>query len=253
MTTAAIDIALPLFTGHLLGDFVLQTNRMVREKSRWAMLLLHAVIVTGVTYLLIGHWREWSLPLAVFLSHWLIDWLKVRWGKGGVVAFVIDQIAHLVVLTLLTVAWGCGETQLSFWAQQWGPRWWSLLAALSGLVLVVRVGGMLVGYWVQPYLDEIQKAVRSGNEHFRPTRGLTNGGRVIGQWERALIFLFVGLSQPAAVGFLVAAKSIFRFGELKDRENRMEAEYITIGTLMSFGWALAVSYPTWWLTRWLWG
>jgi hypothetical protein len=78
-------------------------------------------------------------------------------------------------------------------------------------------------------------------------RGLSNGGRVIGQWERALIFLFVAVNQPGAIGFLIAAKSIFRFGELKDRENRMEAEYITIGTLMSFGWATATAYATWWI------
>jgi len=60
----------------------------------------------------------------------------------------------------------------------------------------------------------------------------------------ALIFLFVSLGQPASIGFLVAAKSIFRFGELKDRGNRMEAEYITIGSLMSFGWAITTGYLT---------
>ena len=72
---------------------------------------------------------------------------------------------------------------------------------------------------------------------------------MIGQWERALIFLFVCSGQFGSIGFLVAAKSIFRFGELKDRDNRMEAEYITIGTLMSFGWALVSAYLTWWLAR----
>ena len=53
--------------------------------------------------------------------------------------------------------------------------------------------------------------------------------------------------QPAGVGFLVAAKSIFRFGELKEHHNRLEAEYITIGTLMSFAWGLAVVMGVEWL------
>ena len=35
----------------------------------------------------------------------------------------------------------------------------------------------------------------------------------------------------------------------KDRENRMEAEYITIGTLISFSWAIATSCLAWWLAR----
>jgi hypothetical protein len=40
---------------------------------------------------------------------------------------------------------------------------------------------------------------------------------------------------------LIAAKSIFRFGELKDSENRKEAEYILIGTFASFLFALVIS------------
>jgi len=51
-------------------------------------------------------------------------------------------------------------------------------------------------------------------------------------------------NMPSAVGFLVTAKSIFRFGELTKSQNRKEAEYITIGTLMSFGIAFAVSLVT---------
>jgi hypothetical protein len=62
--------------------------------------------------------------------------------------------------------------------------------------------------------------------------------------SRFLIYLFVLSGQLAGVGFLVAAKSVFRFGELKEHHNRLEAEYITIGTLMSFSWGLAASLIT---------
>ncbi|MDK2969458.1 MAG: hypothetical protein PWQ65_561, partial [Bacteroidota bacterium] len=37
---------------------------------------------------------------------------------------------------------------------------------------------------------------------------------------------------------LVAAKSVFRFGDLKDSGNRKLTEYILIGTLLSFGIAI---------------
>jgi hypothetical protein len=235
----------------LLGDFVLQTNRMVREKRQLGQLALHAAVVTFCSYLLAGRWSMWIVPVLVFVTHAAIDFAKVRWGRGGLVAFVLDQLAHLAVIVALARIFGALAPMPSFWAMLWHANWWAFLGAASAFILVVRVGGMLVGYWVQPYLDEIQHAAKTGTSEFRPTRGLTNGGRVIGQWERALIFLFVALGQPASVGFLIAAKSIFRFGELKDRENRMEAEYITIGTLMSFGWALAVSYPSWACVRWL--
>ncbi len=67
---------------------------------------------------------------------------------------------------------------------------------------------------------------------------------MIGQLERALIFLFVFVNQSAGIGFLIAAKSVFRFGEIKDHKHRMEAEYIIIGTLMSFGYGILVAYAT---------
>lgn len=243
-----VDLAAALIAGHLLGDFVFQTGWMVRQKRRLGVLALHSLVVAALSYALAGRWAIWWLPVIVLLTHALIDFVKVECGKGGLVAFVLDQLAHLAVLTVMAANAG----------QFGGLSWWThhyngtvpLLTVLSGLILAVRVGSLLVGYWVQPYLDEIQRRnPPSADSVHQPSRGLTTGGRVIGQWERALIFLFVGLGQPASIGFLVAAKSIFRFGELKDRENRMEAEYITIGTLMSFGWALAISYATWWLAR----
>lgn len=37
-----------------------------------------------------------------------------------------------------------------------------------------------------------------------------------------------------AIGFILAAKSIFRFGELKEAADIKKTEYIMIGTLLSF-------------------
>jgi hypothetical protein len=75
-------------------------------------------------------------------------------------------------------------------------------------------------------------------------RGFEKGGKIIGYLERALIFLFMFTAQPGSIGFLIAAKSIFRFGEIKERQNRLEAEYIIIGTLMSFGYGIFIAYAT---------
>ena len=75
-------------------------------------------------------------------------------------------------------------------------------------------------------------------------KGIDGGGEIIGLLERLLIFFFVLNGIWSAIGFLVAAKSIFRFGELKDRENRIEAEYILIGTLYSFSFGIFFSWLT---------
>ena len=55
------------------------------------------------------------------------------------------------------------------------------------------------------------------------------------------------MGQWQGVGFLLAAKSVFRFGDLNRSDDRKRTEYVLIGTLVSFGTAilaglLAVSF-----------
>lgn len=241
-----VEFALSLLVAHALGDFVLQTQRMVQGKDRWPVLGAHAGQHAILAYLLAGRWHAWTLPLLVLVTHALIDRVKAMCsGRRVVTVFLLDQLAHMIVIACLTLDLSAAE-DTSLWGLWLGADLSRVWVVTLGVIVCVRVAGILIGYWVRPYLQEIEAA--RGVVAIPPmARGLTNGGRTIGQWERALIFFFVLLGQPAGVGFLVAAKSIFRFGELKDRENRMEAEYITIGTLMSFGWALAVAYLTLWV------
>ncbi len=246
MSPAAIDLFLALLIGHLIGDFVLQTNHMAKNKRRVGVLCVHCLVVTTATYLCVARWDAWQIPLAVFASHAAIDAIKAAIGKDNATTFILDQFAHAAAL--VTLACYAGDVGgLSEWQMWLGHDVLRIWVVVAGAIVCIRAGGILIGYWVHPYLAEIRDAALVQNDPLQPgrSRGLTNGGRVIGQWERALIFIFVCLGQFGAIGFLVAAKSIFRFGELKDRENRMEAEYITIGTLMSFGWAIVTAWLTW--------
>ncbi len=56
----------------------------------------------------------------------------------------------------------------------------------------------------------------------------------MGFLERLFIFFFVVMNFWQGIGFLLAAKSIFRFGTLKNKREVGLTEYILIGTLMSF-------------------
>jgi hypothetical protein len=58
--------------------------------------------------------------------------------------------------------------------------------------------------------------------------------------ERLFVFTFVVMGRWEGIGFLMAAKSIFRFGDLKEAKDRKLTEYILIGTLLSFGIAMAL-------------
>lgn len=241
------EFILSLFAAHLIGDYVLQTNRMALGKRRVPILILHALIQAAVAYLLVGRWGAWMVPLVIAVSHAGIDRIKAGMVRPGALALVLDQLAHVLVIGALAL-WLESARDYSYWALTLSPEIGRAWVMICGIILTIRVAGVFIGMWVQPYLREIEQA--KGAVAVAPlARGLTRGGSTIGQWERALIFLLVGVGQPGGIGFLIAAKSIFRFGELKDKENRMEAEYITIGTLMSFGWAMTTAYLTWWLVR----
>jgi len=76
--------------------------------------------------------------------------------------------------------------------------------------------------------------LNDGNE-----KSLNQAGKYIGILERIFVFIFVITGKWEGIGFLLAAKSVFRFGDLKESKDRKLTEYILIGTLLSFGIAIA--------------
>lgn len=61
-------------------------------------------------------------------------------------------------------------------------------------------------------------------------------GKAIGYLERAIVLILMLSSNTAAIGFVLAAKAFARFKQLDERNF---AEYVLIGTLMSFASTIA--------------
>lgn len=247
-----------LVTAHLMGDFVWQSDQAVKAKQAFNERAYagHGLVHAATAYVLAANWTLWQLPVLILVVHPLIDsaketvlrWLArrddgivvpVRWKLG---ALCLDQAAHVASLVgtvgLLPVARG-------YWSDQFGQYWLSAMVLVSGAILTVRVGGVVVGMLVEPLLRELAAAKKDDANQIAPLRrGFEKGGRYIGQLERTLILLFLLAGHVQGVGFLVAAKSIFRFGDLKEHDDRLEAEYIIIGTMLSFGWGLALALLT---------
>lgn len=92
--------------GHLLGDFVLQPNELIKWKfSSWRGIAFHSVIHL-IVYLLV--FFPFLPDLAVFLTilgvtaaHFAIDFMKIRAEKKGRrfrLYFAADQFAHLMIM-----------------------------------------------------------------------------------------------------------------------------------------------------------
>ena len=81
--------------------------------------------------------------------------------------------------------------------------------------------------------------------------GLSRGGFWIGVLERILVVVFVCLGEYSAIGFLIAAKSILRFPDVKPGgPGHKMSEYVIIGTMLSLIIAIAIGQAILLLTRW---
>ena len=164
--------------------------------------------------------------------------IEERLPLSSGVVFFVDKSFHFAALLALA-AYFPGAAQNGWWITGLRPdlsKWYfALLSCVSGIIVCVPAGGVLIAKLIRPFANEIRDSEISG---------LSQGGRYIGWLERILVMLLVLSNQPNGIGFLIAAKSILRFGEIKDASQRKVAEYIIIGTFLSFGWALLISVLT---------
>jgi hypothetical protein len=219
-----VDTFSALLFAHVLADFVLQTSAMAGAKTKPGPLALHGMIVLVTAALATGSVSPWLLVLA--FSHVAIDLVKGLARKKGIGPFLVDQAAHLAVLAAL--AWALPDMMAK---GLWNgfPLASPIMALMAGALLATRAGGFAVGLLMEPWASAAPA-------------GLPGAGRAIGNIERGLIFLLILTGQAQSIGFLIAAKSVLRFGSISNEKE--VSEYVIIGTLASFTWAIAASVAT---------
>jgi hypothetical protein len=255
-----INLLLRLIIAHLLTDFLLQPKSWVKDREekqgKSTKLYLHVIVTTIAAYLFSGMYDNWIIPLVIFSSHLLIDYLKSKTDKDKFSYFIADQIAHLFVITMLWLCiannWGAIQP---FTRQITGSyRFWIIA---TGYLFVSWPLGIIIGKATQKWRDQItreqvkaaeeqppqQRILETANEEevtpavLKSTEeqelGLASAGKWIGICERILILTFVLMSQYTAIGFLMTAKSILRFSE-KENNTQLKTEYVLVGTLLSF-------------------
>lgn len=281
----AVLIFMVFVTAHVLADFVVQRDVVISGKrngiwqayaehaaAHWVLMLL-MLLVFAPTYA--REWTAWWLLPLLAISHAAIDWVKENTGSDGGAwsgprAFVLDQCAHLLVLLsgalILTQTPG-----LLLW--QW---WLQHNVLLATLLLAYLLALPACGYFnrvlLQPLAEQLadplmttddgvpsdlslsQPASTASSEQqfavqtqHTTSLDLPSAGRYIGWLERFLLLTAVLLQAATAVGLVLAAKSVFRFGDI--RRDRQAAEYFLIGTLVSVSEAVIIGLLVHWLLR----
>lgn len=250
---------LVLLIVHLLGDYYLQTPDLAaRKEESYSWLLFHCLIYAVIMFLVIGiaaaPW--WVFAIAAG-THWLID--SVKWAlrntklsKAGL--FVVDQTLHILVLLLL--AHISPEAGLRGWLVALNlPA--ASLAWAALILLILKPVNISVDIIFEKYAlaakeeskRQDQKALQTylsptGIEAEQPSKTpnekpleVEGAGAWVGILERLITILFVSMGQYAAMGLLMAAKSMARYDKIS--KGPAFAEYYLIGTLFSLFFAIA--------------
>lgn len=239
---------------HIVGDFYFQWNSLCRDKilhqaKGWG-LWVHAIIIGILTWCCMWCVESWWIAALIVIVHSLIDYLKsyvqkkfslyevsangeIKEGNNNrydLYVFVGDQILHMISLLAIAYVWtktNCDWKQfecLNTLCTEHPLRVKLVLAILLALkpanILIVKI------------MNSCKVAIQN-DDH-----GNFHSGELIGNIERCLMIFFVVLGQYEAIGFLIAAKSILRFGEANS--DKEKSEYVLTGTLLSLVIAISL-------------
>jgi hypothetical protein len=229
-------IIIKLIIAHLIGDFLLQPKawvldidiKKIRSKKFYFHLLIHGLLV------LILFWQidYWQLALIIILIHGFLEIIKLYFQQENKKRswFIINQVLHGLSIYLIGLLWNQPTLNLSL-IEVKSNTWIYTMA----LIFLTSFSGELI----RVLMFNWSQSLNDGQEE-----SLNHAGMYIGMLERLFVFIFVITGNWEAIGFLLAAKSVFRFGDLKESKDRKLTEYILIGTLLSFGIAILIGVMT---------
>ena len=237
-----MELLLLLLTAHIIGDFYFQPTKWVecrnashiKSKGLWKQFLVHTLLNSAV-FLISDLSLIQSATAIGFISitRLLTDYWKSH-RNNNLTYFLIDQIIHLFIITIVwTYYSGFTLAQVSsFIGNAFTAK--NIVIVMS-YILVCKPASVIISLALKRHTDSL---VNNKNQD----TGLASAGAWIGYIERCLAISFIFMGQFAGIGFLVATKTIFRFGDLTKNKDMKLTEYMMLGTLLSYAIALLVGW-----------
>ncbi len=218
-------LLLSLLTAHVIGDFYLQSDKYCKQKDlmnfKSSFLYIHSVTVGLLSWAFVPFANFGFFAMIIGITHLLIDAMKTYMCRG-LLSFLIDQFAHILILCLISCLYIPASRLLIQNAD--------ILNALSIPLFSFAILCCLkpTNIFIKLILDKYKIGSTDS------CKSIKNAGALIGNLERILAMVFVLIGQFEAVGFIIAAKSLLRY---KDSDTE-KTEYVLAGTLLSFGMAI---------------
>lgn len=247
------NLLIRLLIAHAISDFALQPKKWASEKDQFGFFsryFYYHIGVTGVmTYLACASVEGWNcivLALVLTAFHFAIDsskylifsWHKTRSKKDITLpGFLIDQLVHLLVITLVWLQYTGQFAQFGDVLEKWSQneKMWIIVLGLTAVTFPASIFTHII----------LTKWNLIGKEGKKDKRKFSRNesGKWVGIVERLLIYCFIIIGRYEIIGFLIAAKSIFRYQEIKTDDDQRRIEYLITGTMISFCIAIACGLP----------
>ena len=219
---------------HILGDFTFQAIiskfKDLTEKRKWRDSFFYAVF-HGVFLIVVFMSRRYVLGFAFLMSIYYAVQLWKSSSRADEIRNIVLIVSQILVVASLAV--------ISDWYTPWIGL---LISGVSANQMFLFALSMLLTTIVSSNVIKIMISKWQPENEDTDEDSLTNAGSYIGMLERLFVFGFIVSGNLQGIGFLLAAKSVFRFGDLKDSVDRKLTEYILIGTLLSFGLAVLIGF-----------
>jgi hypothetical protein len=275
-----MELLLLLLTAHFVADFYLPAhngNKALKANSLTSSFNWKHASMHGLINIVVFVFTSLALPDSVMVnvsflamltfvvitcaSHLLTDNLKLH-QNNELVHLLAVQTIHILLICLL---WSCIS---DFTLQQVNVFFSHILTAKNmvlavSYILICKPASVIIALALKKHTDslndsdnaiehkkaqgsELKSEENSINVDLstpnKKTTGLLSAGAWIGYIERCLAISFIFMGQFAGIGFLVATKTIFRFGDLTKNKDMKLTEYMMLGTLLSYAIAIFVGW-----------
>ncbi len=265
-----MEVLFLLLSVHLLFDYVIQSEESINKRMKEVegvitinhkRLIVHGltqVIPVSILFLYSGlKWYDYLIIVIAFLTHLAIDYIKLlkkipleerrlrleengckenagcielaKIDKVETYLYIVDQLLHILVIVFVFL----------YLETKWITKSGFVLIENNILDFVLEnikyvFALFLVGSFFNVTFKVLTKKYKPDSE--TPSSS-SKAGALVGTLERVLILLVLLGGNYTAIGYIIAAKSIARFGKMQDKDF---AEYYLIGTLSSLIWSILV-------------
>ncbi|MBJ2117809.1 MULTISPECIES: DUF3307 domain-containing protein [Proteus] len=234
-------LLISLYLAHIIFDFYLQPKSWIEARNslhyKSKELYFHSLLQGGITFIVLIVMAKVNFnailvySLIIFITHYLFDLAK-SYTDNSLKWFITDQIFHFLIITLLWLILINENTQI-FVKLSFKEINYKYMIFIFSYIIIWKPVSILIYMLLKKWTPIVEEGST-----------LISAGKSIGYLERTLILTFILLNQFTAIGFLLAAKSIFRFGELQNDQDKKLTEYVMLGTLISFSISIFIGLAT---------